>query len=433
MSRRRAFQVLHAVTVLSVIGLAPTPAHAIPAFARKYGLRCTACHEAWPALNDFGRAFRDNGYQMVLGHDEPSTAPPGYWPVAARLTPRYEFTSTSNLVTDQGNKTLQSGGIADIGMDLLLGGTLARNVSFLVVPTGFTSQDGVTLESAWVRFDNLLGSSWLNVKLGMHEVDLPRSAHRSWNLTDTGYLIYGYHPAGSASLYDLGENQRGIEIAGHDRGSHNRIAFSAFNVEGSPGSRNGFDTPGFYLHATHERQFDSDRLSALRVGLFASYTTWPTTFLTSGGEPIDGSGGGLKGASKYGLEGHLWFGPAATPFHVILVAAHGRDDRDLIQEATRDGSFNGGFLEFGFTPYLTTTFFARYDLIRNVTQAVPGVAKDFNDQNASTLGVRYTLHYSNTAEVALHGEYSIAETKGGAEDGSDVRFGRGLLGVDFAF
>jgi hypothetical protein len=416
-----------------MIGLFSSPAHAIPAFARKYGLRCSACHEAWPVLNDFGRTFRDNGYQLLLGHDEPTTNPPGYWPVSVRITPRYEFNSTSNQVTDQGQKTLQSGQVGNIGMDLLLAGTLAKNVSFLVVPTGFTSQDGVTLESAWVRFDNLLNSSWLNVKLGKHEVDLPRSAHRPWNLTDTGYLIYGYHPAGSLSLYDLGENQRGIEISGHDKESHDRVAFSAFNVEESPGSRSAFDTPGYYLHATHESQFDSDALSALKFGMFASYTTWPTTFLTSGGQPLDGTGGNLKSASKIGVEGHFWFGPAATPVHVILLAAQGKDDRDLIPGATRDGTFYGGFLEIGYTPLIKSTYFARYDRIVNATQAVPSAAKDFNDQTAMTFGVRYTCTLSNDAAVALHAEYSIADTTGAAADGSDVRFNRGLLGVDFAF
>ena len=28
---------------------------AIPAFARKYGLPCSACHTAWPELNNFGQ------------------------------------------------------------------------------------------------------------------------------------------------------------------------------------------------------------------------------------------------------------------------------------------------------------------------------------------------------------------------------------------
>src|ERR1700692_1717650 len=94
-------------------------AQGIPAFARKYGLRCTACHEAWPVLNDFGRAFRDNGYQILLGKDDAVTTNPGYTPISIRLTPHYEFDELTNQPTDQGTKKLRTGGIADIGMDLL--------------------------------------------------------------------------------------------------------------------------------------------------------------------------------------------------------------------------------------------------------------------------------------------------------------------------
>ena len=39
----------------------------IPAFARKYGMKCTACHLAVPLLNSYGQAFRDNGYRMKNG------------------------------------------------------------------------------------------------------------------------------------------------------------------------------------------------------------------------------------------------------------------------------------------------------------------------------------------------------------------------------
>src|SRR5258706_12771857 len=112
------------------------PSSAIPAFARKYGLRCTACHESWPVLNDFGRNFRDNGYQLRLGKDDVVTANPGYWPVAVHITPHYEYTSLTNQTTDQGKKTLKSGGIADASMDLLTAGPCAQGSSFLLVPTG---------------------------------------------------------------------------------------------------------------------------------------------------------------------------------------------------------------------------------------------------------------------------------------------------------
>src|SRR5258706_172226 len=66
--------------IATMVLAAPRPASAVPAFARKYGVRCTVCHEAWPVLNDFGRAFRDNGYRMNLGKDQPTAIEPGYRP-----------------------------------------------------------------------------------------------------------------------------------------------------------------------------------------------------------------------------------------------------------------------------------------------------------------------------------------------------------------
>lgn len=411
----------------------PPKAEAFPAFARKYGLRCTACHEAWPVLNDFGRAFRDNGYQLHLGKDDPTTTPPGYIPWAIRITPHYEFNSATHQDTDQGTKTLKSGGVAGVGIDLLTGGTLGKHASFLVVPTGFTEEDGVTLESAWVRFNDIGGSSWLNLKLGKHEVDLPRSGHRPWNLTGTGYLIYGYHSPGSLSLYDMGENQRGIEWVGHDRGSLNRASVSVFNVEESPGSRNAFDTPGVYFHATHEWLFDGYGLSAARIGVFGARTTWPTTSFTSGDEPIPGAGGDLKSSSKFGATADLWFNSTVTPLHAILVFAHGKDGKDVIPGATRDGSFNGGFLELGWTPTLKTTLFYRYDLVRNSTQGILDNPKDLNDEDAHTVGLRKTLSYSNRAEYAIHAEFTTLRAKRAASDGSEVRNNTAFIGIDFAY
>ena len=37
-------------------------ARAVPAFARKYGISCSQCHSAFPALNDYGREFKNNGF-----------------------------------------------------------------------------------------------------------------------------------------------------------------------------------------------------------------------------------------------------------------------------------------------------------------------------------------------------------------------------------
>ncbi len=69
--------------------LAAAEARAIPAFARKYKTSCNTCHVAIPKLNDFGEAFRLNGFKIapddeILVKDEPvpmgAAALRGEWP-----------------------------------------------------------------------------------------------------------------------------------------------------------------------------------------------------------------------------------------------------------------------------------------------------------------------------------------------------------------
>jgi hypothetical protein len=230
----------------------------------------------------------------------------------------------------------------------------------------------------------------------------------------------------------MGDNQDGVEWVGHDRGSRNRVAVSVINVAGSPGSKGVFNTPGFYFHATHQFVLDSTAVSGARVGVFGADTTWPTTFSTNAGQPIPGTGTDLKHSRRYGVEGHLWLGPSATPLHIIGVAARGSDGRDLIPEATQDGTFDGGYLEVAWTPTLHTTPFFRYDAVRNRKQAVADTPRNANDQSELTIGLRHTLNFTNRAEYALHAEYSSLRTKGAAGDPS-VTASTIFLGVDFAF
>jgi hypothetical protein len=42
------------LVLVFLVATCSQPANALPAFARKYGLRCSACHESWPMLNYFG-------------------------------------------------------------------------------------------------------------------------------------------------------------------------------------------------------------------------------------------------------------------------------------------------------------------------------------------------------------------------------------------
>lgn len=49
--------------------LAPRDAAAIPAFARRYGLSCTACHQPFPQLKAFGEEFAGRGFAMPPGQE----------------------------------------------------------------------------------------------------------------------------------------------------------------------------------------------------------------------------------------------------------------------------------------------------------------------------------------------------------------------------
>ena len=46
---------------------------AIPAWSRKYRTSCSTCHAAFPKLNYFGKAFRNNGFRFPGGQDPEAT------------------------------------------------------------------------------------------------------------------------------------------------------------------------------------------------------------------------------------------------------------------------------------------------------------------------------------------------------------------------
>src|SRR6202789_4400415 len=87
--------------LISLVLTCSQPASAIPAFARKYGLRCSACQESWPMLNFFGQKFKDNGYQLMNDRDAPLWQHREYWPITFRITPICHWISSNKIATDQ--------------------------------------------------------------------------------------------------------------------------------------------------------------------------------------------------------------------------------------------------------------------------------------------------------------------------------------------
>src|ERR1700724_3566125 len=132
---------------------------ALPAFARKYGMPCSSCHEAWPMLSPFGQAFKDNGYQMGNDRDAPIYQQPAYWPVTFRITPIWHRENTNRAQVDGAAGVSGEGG----------GGTLAKNISFYVLPSSDNTA-AFHFETVMARLDNLFGSSWFNLKFGKFEL-----------------------------------------------------------------------------------------------------------------------------------------------------------------------------------------------------------------------------------------------------------------------
>ena len=63
------------VVILVIIALEPKGS-AIPAFSRKYQTSCTTCHSNYPELNDFGEAFKKNGFKFPKDDDSFVKEPP---------------------------------------------------------------------------------------------------------------------------------------------------------------------------------------------------------------------------------------------------------------------------------------------------------------------------------------------------------------------
>ena len=214
---------------------------AIPAFARKYGLPCSACHEAWPKLNNFGQTFKDNGYQLGNDRDAPIWQQPTYWPIALRITPHWHRENTDHVPVDDPAtestiiKGVTTHGFDLTGMDMLTAGTLNKNISFLLVPSA-DNAGAFHFESANVRFSNLLNTSWLNVKVGKFELDNMVSEKRIMTLSANGGLFQLYHfvPVGDVNAWGLGDNQLGMEVSGHSKNDYTR--YSAAVLSSSDGN-----------------------------------------------------------------------------------------------------------------------------------------------------------------------------------------------------
>jgi hypothetical protein len=441
-STRPVRSLLYFAVLLGIFLFSCTQASAIPAFARKYGLPCSSCHEAWPKLSPFGQQFKDNGYQLGNDRDAPIFQQAAYWPVAFRITPNWHLETANHVPLDNGTVAdVKTSGFDYTGMDMLTAGTLAKNFSFLLVPSS-DELGSFHFESVNLRFSNILNSTWFNIKVGKFELDNLLSEKRILTLSGNGGFYQNYHfqpmfQPGVPETYafGIGDNQLGVEWMGHSKDDRTRLSVSVLQpTDGNPDFVTGAGAAGvtgpggaagrtYDVYAAGSHAFELKGLGLQRVGAFAYFGHAPTfSRFTSNGADIPGSGIGNEPYYRAGMIG-MWY---VKKFDFTTMYFYGHDSAFLaaslpsntpggLPPGIRAPSWNGGLIESHYTYSPQLIFVNRYELIRMSQQAwvgdpsseTPANPGNMGNIDALTFGIRYYPFINSRAGFAFHNEYSI--------------------------
>ena len=292
MMRERLAAAGLAATLLAV-ALPTREAGAIPAFARKYRTSCSTCHVAFPKLNDFGEAFRLNGFQIrrddelfvkdvpvSLGAEAWKLAwPDAIWPGDLPNLPPVAFLARFQSTSREGDPA--KGSLeAPESFVILAGGTFGRDISFFV-HYGVEPRIYVQFTSL---FEGVLPPQALSLRVGLFEPSLfPYSNARRLTATPMLPSVFNLRlPSGNGNEVQL-DRQTGIELEGLV-GPSLRWTLGAVNGTGDGGDTNssqdayvrvakkmggmGFDGSGGAVEGEDLRQTDNWADNSLTLGAF---------------------------------------------------------------------------------------------------------------------------------------------------------------------
>lgn len=438
-----------AFAVLLVMIASVPKTSAIPAFSRKYQTACTTCHSNYPELNDFGEAFKKNGFKfpkddetfvkeppVLLGSKAqkeafPGAVYPGEIPGFLPIAFRYEGNFTLNRkrpagFTTQNGFTPRTDLFAPNTFTIISAGSFGQNLSFWI-------DDDISVDAAnanggmgdgWLKYSDLghgigLPKNALNVRFGQFELDVPFTQARSIYLSP--YDIYGQpNVAGSLGTVNnptiFGSPQRGIEFGGTpNNGNFNwsvavvngsnagdvtrsskdiyfRIS-QKFNLERDPESRNAIQAAG----PTGPRDHTS-----VRAGFFYYYG--------KNQQNQDGKlfpGLGTLDEPFYRVGGDLRF--KYRKLELFGLGMYGHDDNHLFNAgppplfaSASAVNFSGGFLgaNYWFYPWMIGTF--HYDAVNSHADFINGTpASEHRTRNRFSPGFQVLVR----ANIKVLGEY----------------------------
>ncbi len=415
------------LTVVALIGFQSSAPRlmAIPAFARKYHTACATCHNNWPELNDFGRAFKINGFKfpkddevfvkeppLMLGAQAQKEAfPYSIYPGELPILPiafRY-----SGYFSQNTSQPPQLGYVPPTELfqpntfTILAAGSLGPSTSFWIdddLSTGGSGADG-GLGDGYIKANNFLGhylhvpQNDLNVRFGQFELDLPFTQARSINLTDyaifdeTAYVNPGNSgplPGTTANPFNFASGQRGIELGGYPHNGYTwwTVTLLDGGNSSSPSTVNSKD-----VYVNLGQRFDLEKDPEQRNQVQASGTTGVRDHTS-----VRFNAFGYYGRNELNHAGDLFPGlpTIREPFYRVGGAfnykfrgnfelwglfAHAHDSNKVLNEggtgfvSGRPVTFSGGFLEaeYWFYPWLVAEM--RYDGVNSAVDRINGVSR----------------------------------------------------------
>ena len=436
------------VMILIYITFASVPdTSAIPAFSRKYQTSCTTCHSNYPELNDFGEAFKKNGFKFPKDDDTfvkeppvllgakaqkeafPGAVYPGELPGNLPIAFRYSGNFTWNKkqpagVIAQNGFTARTDLFTPNTFTIISAGSFGPNLSFWIdddLSTGGSGADG-GLGDGYLKFNDLghplgLPKNTLNVRFGQFELDLPFTQARTIYPTD--YDIYDQTSAAGAAgttnnPFVLGAPQRGVELGGYP--NNGNFTWSAAFVNGNNDGTAARSTKDVYVRVS--QKFNLERDPESRNAIQAAGPTGPRDHTS-----IRFGAFYYYGRNQLNLDGSLFpgLGTINEPFyrvggdirfkyrHLELygVGLHGHD-QNLIENAGLTGfekttpvTYSGGFAGANYWIYPWLITYMRYDFVNSPTDFLNGVSQ-YNTRNRYSPGFQILVR----ANIKIIGEYN---------------------------
>jgi hypothetical protein len=466
-------------------------ASAIPAFARKYQTSCTTCHSNFPELNDFGEAFKKNGFKFPKDDDTFVKEPPvmlgakalkevfpkavypgelpGSVPIAFRYSGFAQYNSKAPLALGFVPRTDL---FAPNTFTIIAAGSFGPMLSFWIdddISTGGSGADG-GLGDGYIKANDIghyvhLPKDALNIRFGQFELDLPFTQARTINLSD--YDIYdqvgvaltnpaactaAVTPPGSPAPpcttnnpFLTGAPQRGIEFGGSPNDGN--FSWSVAIVNGnndSPAARNSKD-----VYVRVSQRFNLERDASARREVQAAGPTGPRdhTSLRLGAF-------GYYGRNALNIGGSIF--PTAPTIHEPFYRAGGDfrfkyrqfelwglgmfgHDTNVVpndsEEPTgfisaRPVTFSGGFAEAEYWIHPWLIGLMRYDFVNSPTDFQNAVSR-FTTRNRFSPGIQMLVRAN--IKVAFEYQRRFEQPTGSTSTPFFFRANGFSVGTDFVF